>query len=362
MEIGRIRGIVSFVIIILGLMIVSACNRKPSQSFGQRPDTAIAVSVETVRERDLQEFITITGKLEGITDITLLSETSGRIIAVKKNLGDWVDEGAELAVLDNEVYQIRLEQSKASLLAAETAFRAAEINYKSAEKLYEKGNISQSDYQQSLLSFQGAIAQKEGAEASLKSAQKAYDDSRLIVPVSGYISAHYLKIGESVFPNMPLVGIVNPETLILNGGVGENNIKSLRVNQKVYVEYKDKQYEGVLSGFGIKPSPNTANYPIKITIANKNKELLPGMVVSANILTYLNEKVIYTEAANSRKRFDDVYVMVVNADSKAELRKVDIAKSVAEQIVIKSGLNVGDRVVVEGIDLLEEGVSVTVGN
>jgi RND family efflux transporter MFP subunit len=353
-------------LVILGLLIVfTGCNRgsgPPGQRGRTREEVPVPVIVEEVRLRDLEEFINITGKLEGITDITMISETSGRVLSLSKSLGDWINEGEKIGELDNEIIRIRLEQAKAALASAQAALETAEMNYRTGSKLYRDGSVSQAEYQQALFAWQGAVAQRDGASANLESAQKAYENSLLLAPVSGNISSLPLKVGETIFPNTPIAGIVNHRELLLKGGISENHILGVKKGQPVTLTYRGKEYPARVKGIGVKPLPNSATYPVEIILANGDGELLPGMVVNASIQINVYSDLIYTDSGNIRTSFDDHFVYTVDENMEAVRKNITKGKTVNEFTIITSGLETGDLVVVEGIDTLQEGMKVNVRN
>ncbi|MBW6516639.1 MAG: efflux RND transporter periplasmic adaptor subunit [Candidatus Cloacimonetes bacterium] len=350
-------------ILLVGLMILLllvGCGRggAPGRRFA-RPEVPVPVIVEEVERRDLSEFLRITGKLEGITDIVMLSETSGQVLSLSKSLGDWIEKGEEIGKLDNEVVRIRLEQARAALNSANAAMETARMNYDSTSRLFENGSASQAEYQQALFAFQGAVAQRDGAAAALESAQKAFENSQLIAPVSGYISSLPLQVGEMIFPNSPIAGIVNHQQLLLKGGIGENHILNVRTGQPVIVSYRDKEYPARVRGVGVK-ALSGATYPIEIILDNVRGELLPGMVVNAMIQTNQYQDVFYTETGFIHSSYDDLYVYTVNDSARAERTYVKVGSRVNEFTIIEEGLEVGMKLVVEGMDSLEDGVVVNV--
>jgi len=94
---------------------------------------------------------------------------------------------------------------------------------------------------------------------------------------------------------------------------------------------------------------------------NQEEKLIPGMVVTANIKINLYESVIYTDNSNIRSRYDEYYIYTVDEEGLA--RRITIERGLVinnENTIIRSGLNVGDRIVVEGIDSLQDGAKVNI--
>jgi multidrug efflux system membrane fusion protein len=116
----------------------------------------------------------------------------------------------------------------------------------------------------------------------------------------------------------------------------------------------DKEIVGKVTGLGIRPATGSNNYPIEIIFDNKDNCLFPGMVVESNILAKTFQNVIFTSVDNLREKYDTNFVYIINDDNRAETRVVELGEQVRNYVIIKSGLNVGDRLVTDGIDTLSE--------
>ncbi len=347
----------------LGTITITGCNRggpgRPQMSGEQ---AAVPVLVEKVERRDLTEYITISGKLEGMVDVTLLSETNGRVTAIHKHLGDRIEEGERLGSIDNEVYRIGLSQAHAALSSAGAGLRTAEMNYETTKKLFENGTASQVEYQQAKVAYQAAIAQRDGANAGLETAKRAYANSRLVSPVSGYIAALHLKIGETIFPNAPVAAIIDRDRLILRSGVSERHVRSVSRGQRATVHYQGEQYPAVVRGVGLKPAANASSYPIEVELDNRDGKLVPGMIVRVTIETNIYRDVIYTETGNIQISYDDSFVYTADEDSQAVRTDIVPGLVVNEYTLIQEGLEIGSRIIVEGQEALEEGMIVNIRN
>jgi len=350
-------------IIFIGLIfILSACGRKSRDQGESNTIRKVPVIVEEIKPRDLKEYIQLTGKLEGWTDIVMSSETNGKILELNKKLGDWVEKGEEIGRVDNLDYEIRLEQSKAALMAAEASLETAQMQMESSEKLYQQDKISKVEYSQAKSNLKNAQAALNGTQASLEQAQKAYDNSRFVAPVSGYIADLPIKVGEMLTAGVPICSIVDSKKLKIKTGVGESNIRKLKAGQKVNITYgnPDEIYIGNVSGIGIRPLRNTALYPVEIELDNPGNKLLPGMAVEARILANIYKNVFYTSLNNILQEYDNRYIFVIDEENIAHKKEVKLGYEVDEKVIILEGLLSGELLVVEGMDSLEEGALVEI--
>jgi len=343
------------------LIILSACNKKEGKKT-EKADESQPVMVEELSLRPLDEYITVSGKLEGLTDVTMLSETSGRILELNKKLGDPVSKGEKLGRVENDTYRYRLEQSEAQLISAQIAFDNAGNNKNYAEEAYRKELISQAEFNNYSSAFKAAKAALDGARSAVEAARTALAGSYLTAPESGVISNLAVVSGQLINPGQPIASITDAAVLLLKSGVGESQIAKLRKGQRVDVYYpgREKPVPGTLRAFGIKPLPNSALYPIEIEIPNSSRELFPGMVVSARILSTRFNALLYTSITNIVKEFDRNYVFTIGTDNIARRKEVILGAVIGENVVLASGVEAGERIVTSGTENLEDGLPVRI--
>ncbi|MCF7793303.1 MAG: efflux RND transporter periplasmic adaptor subunit [Candidatus Cloacimonetes bacterium] len=355
----RIKWIIAFSLIVLFL---ASCGKPAGNGQFNREvkENAIIVMVQDMQPRDLDKYIRITGKLEGFTDVNLLSESNGKVIEIFKNLGDWVNKGDAIGRLDNSDVKNQLKQAEAQLLSAEASLESATINFNVSKNLYDKEMISESEFLQSKSSLKSAQANYNGLKASVEMARKSLENSEFTSPVSGYIAELNLEIGEMVSMGMQIAGIVNSKQLILKTGISEADIPYVKKGDTVTILYSGNKYNGKVTGVGIRPKTEGNNYPIEVLLSNTDKKLFPGMVVEGRIFSSTFENVLYTSIENLREKYDQQFVYVINADNRAEHKIVEIGEKVSNNVIITSGLEVGDKLVIDGIDSLTENALVEV--
>lgn len=337
------------------ILALSACGKGKGPA-PQAKDDKQPVTVEELSLRELDDFITVSGKLEGITNFTMSSEASGRIMQVYKKLGDYVARGERIGRVDNDVYQYRFDQAEAALASAQSAFDNAQRNLNYSEESFKKNLISQAEYNTALTAFKAAKSALDGAKAGLESSKSSVNGSYFTAPESGRISNLNISTGQYIAAGAPVATITDAGRLLLKTGVGESQISKLRKGQPVQISYSGLQdkLQGAVRGFGISPLAGSATYPVEIEIANP-RSLLPGMVVSARILTNRYTGLLYSPITNFSKEFDKTYAFVIDADNKAHKREVTLGKVIGEYAVIDSGLEEGDQIVTSGAENLEEG-------
>lgn len=350
--------LIPILILLLGL---SACGKKGGKPQGMDNDNRPVVMVSELALAPLNEYITVSGKLEGITDVTMSSEAGGRVLQLYKKLGDTVSKGERIGLVENDVLKLRLEQAEAALLSAQASFDNASKNLNYAQTARDRQLISEAEYNSALSAFKGAKAGLDGARAGQESAALAVKNSYLSAAEGGVISNLFVTTGQFINPGTPIASITNASTLILKTGVGETQIGKLKRGQPVELRHPDmaNAFSGRVRGFGIKPMPNTSTYPVEIETSGTGG-LLPGMVVQAKILSNRFPDMLYIPIANLIKEYGRNYVYVIGEGNKARKVEIGLGRTVGEYVEIIAGLNAGDKMVTTGYENLEDGTVVQV--
>jgi membrane fusion protein (multidrug efflux system) len=258
--------------------------------------------------------------------------------------------------------RIRYEQAQANQLSTEAAFEAAQANYNTSEMLSRDGRISKLEFDNAKTALKAAQGNLAGAQANTESAKLAYDNSRLVAPVSGYIAATDLGLGKVLSTGSVIVTIVDYTRLKLNTGVSESELFLIKKNQAVKIksELTSVGLKGTVTGIGMKPLTGSSTYPIEIVADNQKGNYAPGMVVSASILARTYSDQIHIPLNVVLDDYGKKYVYLVDSDLKAKISYVTLGAIVNDQVIITEGLKEGDKLVTEGMEMLDEGASVEI--
>ena len=343
-------------ILLLTVIVLAGCKR-PQQAHNPKAtaksDKPINVVVSNLEKRDLKSYIEFSAQPEGITDITVNSQVSGEITNIYKTMGDKVKKGEKIAEIDNEDYKIQKMQADANLSAAKANYDTAKRQYDANKNLYDDKIISQSEFESSLSRLSSVDASVKMAKANLKKTEKMLNNSMFIAPESGIINYIFVKKGELVSMGKPICAIVDPLQLVIKGGISQRDISSVKKGQPVTVYSENhKTLTGKITAVGIKPIDG-ANYPVEILLDNKSRSILPGMVVKVKILSNIYKNVLYLPKRYIRDNLGEKYVYLAIGNS-AKKQKIITEREVEENYIIKSGLSENDKIIIEGIDKIED--------
>jgi len=357
------RSLVIIALIMLVLIVIVVATRDNTAA-GKQTVSAdpVAVEVTPVSLSTLSESVTAVGNISAITDATVSSETSGRVIRVAVKVGDFVKKGQTLFQIDDELRAIAVEQAKAQLLAAETNFAKSKKDYARAQMLYESKDISDAELEGNKLAMQSAEAQYKSAQVGLKLAQRQLDDTKIKSPINGIVAARRVDLGEMVSPGREVANIIDISKVKVKLSIPEEEIGLLRLKQPATLEIDSDPgtiFKGTVYTIGSKTeSVNGHSYPVEVIVDNRKASVLKaGMFARVTIETRMvrDAATISKESIFGEESAPQVYVVENNV---AKLRTIKTGIRSGDKVEVTSGLKKGELVISFGQKKLKDGIPV----
>ena len=305
---------------------------------GQLDDTRqkkVPVRIKELKEELFYHFIEQTGKINSDENVLVSSEMGGLITDINAKEGQWVKKGSSIIILDSEIMKSNVEELITALEFAETTFERQKV-------LWDKKIGSEIQYLQIKNQYESLQKKLETAENQLKKLT-------IKAPINGVIEEIFLNEGEFANPGRPAFRIVNPKNVFVEAEVAERYANILKVNTPVKVNFKtlgiDK--EAPLSFVGQVINPENGTFKIKINLENPNGYLKPNGMASLEIQDYINENALVVPSQIVKKDMRGDYLFV-NKNGKAEKTYIVVGLSQGNKSMIKSGLKIGDEVIIEG--------------
>lgn len=360
---------------------------------------AVTVSKATASGGKLSGGSVVSGKLVALSSANVVPKMAGRVAAIPVDVGSEVKEGdllvrldaAELAALV-DLYAAQLDKARNSDLPAQknqaelnlanagAAFKTSEADYERSKQLRDAAVISPQQFEQVERQYLQAKAAFEAAqkgldilenatipqtirqfEAQLNKARADFANSVIRSPISGVVTARNVNPGEMASPAQPVVSLANLDTVLVEAGVGEEQVNNLKAGQVVRVKVgavRDEPFAGKVTNIALAASPSTKVYPVKIQIENPGHLLKPGMFAEVFLDGGDEEGVVIPRDALVRSDGKE-YVWVVTG-GRASKREVVAGPEDGKSVVVKSGLRDGEEVAVTGLDSLSDGMTVGV--
>ncbi len=340
------------IVVILILLILKNRADVNSGSTAGSFATSISVSVVKAAMRTVDERVTVVTSLSAFNDVTVLSETQGRVVRVYVEVGDYKPAGSVLVEVDSELKQ--------------AAFKAAQVTYEKAKKdldryeaLYSEHSIPETQIEQARWSFQTA-------ESQFTVARRQLNDTKITTPISGIVTARFVNVGTMVMgapQATQIANVVDISRLKARVSVAEKDVMKLHAGDPADVTtdiYPQTVFSGSVLTISSK-ADEAHTYPVEVVLNNPGQQLKAGMFVSVSMRPRVSKPVLLIPRAALLGSVQNAMIYVVNGDT-ARLRPVLAGRAFGTDIEISGGLQEGESVVVNGQDNLSDNVPVVVRN
>lgn len=335
---------------------------------------AVPVNVVTVAPRNVRIWSQFSGRLSAVDYAEVRPEVGGRVTEVRFRDGQIVHAGDIIFVIDPRSYEAAAAKAKADLASARANAVLAKSNLDRAANLIKVQAVAQSFYDSAANANSVAVANVLVAEAALKQALVNVDYAYVKAPISGRISRPEITVGNlvQITVGAPLMtSIVSNDGIYADFEVDEqtyldtvhaptgthNQERKIPVEMTVQGD-RERTYQGAIYSFDNRIDTGSGTIRARARFDNANGELVPGMFVSVKLgsgeghnALLVPERAIGTD---QNKRF----VFVVGRDSKAAFREVTLGAEVDGSRIVASGLEPGERVIVDGLQHVAPGAPV----
>lgn len=328
------------------------------------------------------ERLTVTEELPGRTSAFLIAEirpqVNGIIQQRRFTEGADVRAGELLYQIDPAQYQAVVDQAAAALAVAEAGLPALRSRAERLQGLVEIRAVGQQDADDAAAELAQAEANVLAARATLESARINLGYTPIRAPISGRIGKSNVTVGALVtaYQPVPLAVIQQLDPIYVD--VTQSSADLLRLQRRVartgfavdettartvrllLEEGTPYPPEGRLEFRDVTVDPTTGSVTLRLVFPNPGHLLLPGMYVRAVVEEGTDDRAILVPQQGVSRDFKGrPYAWVVNAESKVEQRMLEVDRAVGDRWLVSSGLEDGDRVIVDGLQKARPGDTVT---
>ncbi|WP_110655796.1 efflux RND transporter periplasmic adaptor subunit [Salinicola halimionae] len=337
------------------------------QAGGAPPATAISAVAASLG--DLPIELTALGTVRPLSSVAVRPRVEGQLLSVNFEEGETVKKGQSLAQVDPRDYQAQLDQAKGQLAQDQAQLASAREDLARYEKLIKTNYVSRQELEQQrqlVRQYQGAVS---GDQAGVQSAQVQLDYTDIIAPITGVAGIRNVDPGNIIQlgDDDPIVTItqLNPISVIFS--LPSRYVDTVRGRltdgdrPQVSVTGTDGEtYSGRLGSIDSNINSATGTIRLRATFDNPDGGLYPNAYVDVSLVSQvLRDQVIVPEPAVQTGQNGN-YVYVVKDDNTVTRRDVTLVATQNSQSALSSGVEAGERVVVDGVDSLREGAKVRV--
>lgn len=353
--VNNVRGSQALIVLLAAAVFLGGCNaRSETQNVSAPPE----VDVARVQAEPVTVTETFTGRVEAPETVELRPRVSGYIHEVAFEEGELVEAGDLLFRIDPRPYEARVKAARAELAQARSQLQLASSEAGRARRLLESRAISREEYDQRQAAQSGARARLDAAEAALATAELDLQYTRVTAPVSGRAGRAQVTRGNLASADQTLlttVVSVDPLHVYFDGNeasaADSRNLPGPGQTTPVRIGLAGEDgfpHRGELDFVDNRLNAGTGTLQYRAVLPNPDGDFRPGQfarvempVARLDQALLVNRKAVLTDQ-------DRRYVYVVDSNDEVMRRQVTTGRQVNELVLIREGLNGGDRVIVNG--------------
>lgn len=322
----------------------AGCSRKlEREPAAQLPKATVSAATVELKQRPAVEEVvgTVRAKLRAVIE----AKVSGRIERMLAVPGATVKAGELLAQLNAPEIQARLDQAQA-------VRHQAESDLKRFTALLESGTLTRAE-------FDNAQAKARVAQGAVVEAGTLLSYTRITAPFDGVITRKYADVGDLAAPGKPLLDMEDSNALRLEADVPEAVVGRLKLGDKlaVHIASVEAQLEGTISEIAPAADPNSRTFLVKLDLPGTSG-LRAGQF--GRVSMPVGETAALRVPANAVVHRGQMEIIFIVTDGKAQLRLVKTGKRIGSEVELVSGVEAGEKIVVEGAPGLVDGQPVEV--
>jgi len=318
--------------------------------------------------RDITQGLPVSGTVKALNYAVIKARVAGEVKEIWVREGDAVKTGQVLARIDPTEYQRRWAQAQETALAAKSQMEIAQRQWDTNKALVDQGFISKAAMDNSLASYQGAVATQKAAIAGAEVSRKALDDATLLAPFSGVIAVRAAQVGERVSIDAKVLELVDLSQLEVEVPLSPSESLDVRVGQVASLQLEDRKENVTAKVKRISPSAQAGSRSVLIYLSLDKPEGLRHGLFAKGMLGLGKSQVIAVPLSSVRTDRAKPYVQVVESvEGQLQVahkivtlgaRGMDLAQPEAEPWVGVTGLAAGSIVLKGQVGALREGLLV----
>lgn len=343
---------VFIVLILFGAMFtLQACNNANGEEEAEAEEETVTVPVEAaeVSVGDIAAYYSGTATLEADQRATIVAQTTGVVLEVMAEEGDYVQSGQVLARLETDRYRLEVERAGAELKRLHTDFDRK-------EELFERDLISAESFEQVSASYEAQKAAYELAQLDLRY-------TSIKAPFTGYVSERLVRVGNLVSNLEPVFRLISYDPLLAVLHIPERELAVMRIGLPVSVSvdaWQGTLFEGEVTRISPVIDPETGTFRVTAEVTDSGNRLKPGLFGRVQVLYDLHEDVPIIPRSAVISEDDRNHVFVIAEDGVASRREIELGYEKDGFVEILSGVVTGEKVVTAGKGSLNNGAVVEV--
>ena len=338
---------------------LSAC--KPNDN---RPEPVRAVKLMQIQTANVHEGVEFAGEVRARVESRLGFRVAGKLVARHVELGQRVKPGQRLADLDPRDYELAADAARAQVRAAQTQLELAQADFKRYQELKAQSFISGAELERRETTLKAAQAQWDQAQAQSRAQINQVGYTRLMADHGGVVTAIEAEVGQVLAAGTPVVRVAQEGANDVVIALPEDKLGLLKVGQTVAVKPwgTETQTKAQVRDIAASADAVTRTFAVKLSLPKGDGLPLGStvQVVLPRTDVWSRQAAIQLPTSALRQEGGKTAVWVLDAASMTvRLQTIEIGTADGNQVVVSSGLQAGQEVVVAGVHVLSPGQKVT---
>ncbi len=351
---------------LLFLLLVSGCDQPAA--YKMPPP---AVLVQQVSSQPINSGFDFIGRTQAVEDVSIRARVEGYLLQTHFTEGEVVEKGQLLFDIDPQPYIASATQAQAELARAQSQLNVARQHFRRGQQLHPQGTISESAFDELKGDYQTAKAVLAAAEAALEAAQLNLAYTKIEAPITGRIGRKSLSIGDLVTPAEVLATLVQQDPIYVSFQVSEKTVVStMQASREAGRETHEMprlvpfltlpngtryQHPGKLDFLDNRVDPATGTVTVRTVFPNPDGLLIPGQYVDIRVQNENPRSALLIPQRAVQEDQLGRFVLVLDSDNVAHIKRVELGARLQTNWVVESGLQAGERIIVDGIQKVRIG-------
>jgi len=336
--------------LLLAAVLVSACSDAPPASGAEQAAAAASLASHVVEASRVPRETAFDGAVEAINQSTVSAQTTGRVVELPFDVGDYVEKDAVIVRFTTTEQRARTGGAEAALAEARARLAEAQLAFDRTRDIYEKKLVAKAQLDKAAADLDAARARAAAAQAALTEARESLGYTVIRAPYAGIVVARHVQLGETVAPGRQLMTGLSLEHLRAVVEIPQQHIGPLRKHRKARVILPDGKSIAAAE-LRIPPSadPSTHTFRVLVTLPPGEHGVFPGTLVKVAFVSGEEERVLIPPESIVR-RGEVTGVYVVGAGGRIGLRYLRLGTAAADGgVPVLAGLAAGERLATDPI-------------
>jgi membrane fusion protein (multidrug efflux system) len=356
--------LVTAVVTVLVSLIINGCSSNNGAQ--QKAPPATQVSVYTIKQESVKYFDQYPGTVTPLNQVELRPQVSGYVTKIYFKDGQHVVNGMKLYIVDQQQYKAAYDQAMANLNVAKSNLFKAQQDADRYRELTKNDAVARQILEHSLADLESSKMQVAAAEENVKVVETNLRYSIIYAPFDGTIGISLVKLGSAVSAGQTLLNTISSDNpMAVDFSVDEKQVsrftglldKKTSNNDSTFTLFLPDQtvypYPGSLSLIDRAIDSQTGTIRVRLVFPNPKNNLRAGLTCNVRIQNESSGGSIVIPYMAVTEQMGEYFVFVVNGN-KVTQKRIVLGAHVNDEVIVKDGLQLGDRIVTEGTQRLRD--------